>query len=75
MMRNDFIRMMLVAITAGWIGAMLPGAMLRSDPVIAQEAPATTAVTAEEFRVVGKDGKVRAVIGAQPDGSAGARAA
>jgi len=72
MMRYDFIRMMLVAITAGWIGAMLPGAMLRSDPVIAQQAPATTAVTAEEFRVVGKDGKVRAVIGAQPDGSAGA---
>jgi hypothetical protein len=30
MMRTDFIRMMLVAVTAGWIGAMLPGAMLRS---------------------------------------------
>ena len=72
MTRKDFIRMMLVATAAGWIGAMLPGVMLRSDPVIAEEAPATTAVTAQEFRVVGKDGKVRAIIGAQPDGSAGA---
>ena len=72
MIRNDCMPMMLVAIIAGWIGGMLPGAMLRSDPVIAQEASASTAVTAEEFRVVGKDGKVRAVIGAQPDGSASA---
>ena len=72
MIRNDCIRMMCVAIIAGWIGGMLPGTVLRSDPVIAQEASAGTAVTAEEFRVVGKDGKVRAVIGALPDGSAGA---
>jgi hypothetical protein len=72
MIRNDCIRVMCVAIIAGWIGGMLPGAVLRSDPVIAQEASAGTAVTAEEFRVVGKDGKVRAVIGALPDGSAGA---
>ena len=48
MTRKDFIRLMLVATAAGWIGAMLPGAMLRSDPVIAEEAPAATAVTAQD---------------------------
>src|SRR5438445_12996306 len=72
MIRNDCIRVMCVAIIAGWIGGMLSGAVLRSDPVIAQESPAGNAVTAEEFRVVGKDGKVRVVIGTLPDGSAGA---
>ena len=72
MIRNDCIRVMCVAIIAGWIGGMLSGAVLRSDPVIAQESPAGNAVTAEEFRVVGKDGKVRVVIGTLPDSSAGA---
>jgi len=71
-MTKESAYVVLLAAVAGWIGGMLSGAVLRSEPVIAQEPAAPTAVTATEFRVVGKDGKVRAVIGGQPDGSTGA---
>ncbi len=72
MTRIESVYIVLLAVVAGWTGGMLSGAVLRSEPVIAQEPAAPTAVTAEEFRVVGKDGKVRAVIGGQPDGSTSA---
>ena len=72
MTRIESVYIVLLAVVAGWTGGVLSGAVMRSEPVIAQEPAAPNAVTAEEFRVVGKDGKVRAVIGGQPDGSTSA---
>jgi hypothetical protein len=67
MTRNELMCTVLIAVSAGWTGGVLSGPMLRADPVVAQEI--SPVVTAEEFRVVGKDGKVRSVIGARSDGS------
>jgi hypothetical protein len=72
MTRKESVSIVLLAVVAGWIGGMMPGMVLRSEPVIAQQPSGDTVVSAEEFRVVGKDGQVRAVIGAQPDGATSA---
>jgi hypothetical protein len=72
MTRNESLSIVLLAAVAGWIGGMMSGVVLRSEPAIAQQPSAATIVSAEQFRVVGKEGKVRAVIGEHPDGSSSA---
>jgi hypothetical protein len=60
-----------MAMAAGLVGGLLSGALIRVEPLIAQEAPpAVNVVAAEEFRLVGRDGKARAGLSAQADGAA-----
>lgn len=60
-----------IAMAAGLIGGLLSGGMIKDETVIAQETPAPVkVVTAEEFRLVGKDGKARAGLVARDDGAA-----
>jgi hypothetical protein len=69
-MKKETLRVLLVALAAGWIGGVLSPHPFRSDAVIAQESSTQSLVLiAEELRIVGKDGKVRTVIGAQADGA------
>jgi hypothetical protein len=71
MTRKESILLAGIAGAAGLIGGMLSGALLGGEPVIAQEpAPPAKVVAAEEFRLVGKDGKARASLSAQADGAA-----
>ena len=69
MIRNEFLRVIVVAVVAGWAGGLVSGQTLRSEPVIAQEAKDALVLTAEELRIVGKDGHIRTIIGAQADGA------
>ena len=69
MIRNESVRLVLAAVIAGGVGGLLAGVIIRSEPVIAQEAASGKTITAEELRIVGKDGKVRGTIGAQDDGA------
>lgn len=57
---------------AGLVGGLLSGALLRGESVIAQESsPSVKVLAAEEFRLIGPDGKVRARLVAQADGAEG----
>jgi hypothetical protein len=70
MTRKESMCMLTVALGAGLVGGMLSGWMLRGEPVVAQATPPPAKVlAAEEFRIVGKDGKVRAALGVQGDGA------
>ena len=46
--------------------------MLQGHPVLAEQAFPAMTVTAQEFRVVEKDGTLRTIIGMQSDGTSGA---
>lgn len=71
MSTKESFPVLVVAIMAGWLGGVLSGQTLSGEMVVAQEATKTNMiVTAEELRIVGKDGKVRTVIGVQADGAA-----
>ena len=61
-----------IALVAGLVGGMLSGAIIQGHAVQAEQGVPETAVIAHEFRVVEKDGTVKAVIGRQPDGTTGA---
>ena len=72
MTKNPSLRTVFIALIGGWIGGLSSSIMLQGHPVLAeQDFPATT-VTAQEFRVVEKDGTLRTIIGIQPDGTTGA---
>ena len=72
MIRNPSLRTAFIALIGGWIGGLLSSIMLQGHPVLAEQALPATTVTAEEFRVVEKDGTLRTIIGMQPDGTSGA---
>ncbi len=57
-----------IALVAGLVGGMLSGAIIQGHAVQAEQGVPESAVIAHEFRVVEKDGTVKAVIGRQPDG-------
>lgn len=71
MARKEFALMAAVAMAAGIVGGLLSGALIRGEPVVAQEAPPSVKVlAAEELRLTGPDGKLRARLAAQTDGAA-----
>lgn len=71
MTRKESVCMAVMALMAGLVGGVLSGLAIRGEPVIAQESSSPVKVlSAEEVRIVGKDGKVRTVIGGQADGAA-----
>lgn len=70
MTRKESVLMAVVAMAAGIVGGLLSEALLRGEPVIAQETLAPVkVVTAEEFRLIGKDGKARAGFAAHESGA------
>ena len=71
MTKNPSMRTAFIALIGGWIGGLLSSTMLQGHPVLAEQALPTT-VTAQEFRVVERDGTLRTIIGMQPDGTSGA---
>jgi hypothetical protein len=72
MIRNPSLRTAFIALIGGWIGGLLSSIMLQGHPVLADQAFPVTTVSAEEFRVVEKNGTLRTIIGMQPDGTSGA---
>jgi len=61
-----------IAMAAGIIGGLMSGSLIWGEPVLAQESSAPVKVlAAEEFRLIGQDGKVRARLAAQADGAEG----
>jgi hypothetical protein len=71
MTRKESIWMLVTAMGAGLAGGVLSGLLIRGEPVIAQEtAPSGRVLIAEEFRLVSRNGKVRAGLSAQADGTA-----
>ncbi len=72
MMRKETVVMAGIAMAAGLVGGLLSGAPLLGEPVIAQESLLPVKVlAAQEIRLIGPDGKVRARLVAQADGAEG----
>lgn len=70
MHRREYWTMLAVALIGGLAGGMLSGRLFVGETVIAQEPPKRAKVIeAEEFRVVDKNAKVRAVLAVGRDGS------
>lgn len=57
----------VLLVLAGFVGGVLGGLLVSSDPVGAERPPLLTrVVTAEEFRVVDEQGRVVASLGTEP---------
>jgi len=72
MTKNPSMHTALIALIGGWIGGLLSSTMLQGHPVLAEQVSPATTVTAQEFRVVERDGTLRSIIGMQRDGTSGA---
>ena len=68
MKRKEFIILLCAAIIAGLLGGLMSGYVFSEKTAIAQETPQKDImVQAEQFRLVGKDGKVLAALAVSPD--------
>ena len=64
MTRKDCSLIVLLALTAGFVGGIGSGGLLGEHSVFAQKEPkAQRLIEAEEFRLVDEEGKIRAVLG------------
>jgi hypothetical protein len=71
MTRKELLPVALMALVAGWSGGSVSGLLFSSQFGMAQDpAPSVKVVSTEEIRIIGKDGGVRAVLGAHDDGAA-----
>jgi hypothetical protein len=67
MSRTETRRTILLATVAGFVGGAFSGSLLGFEPLQAKNSSVLTrVVTAEEFRVVDQEGRVRASLGTEP---------
>ncbi|MFY9270497.1 MAG: hypothetical protein WAO55_12215 [Candidatus Manganitrophaceae bacterium] len=65
-------RIWVVAIVAGWIGGAASGWLFGSRDAVAQKFPShSKSVTAEDFHLVDKEGKLRGALFVSPKGGSG----
>ena len=69
MTRNPWMSTAFIAVIGGWIGGLLSSIALHDHPVLAEPASPVKTLIAQEFRVVEKDGTLRAIIGPQAEGA------
>jgi hypothetical protein len=67
MSRTETRRTIMLATVAGFVGGVLASSLFGYQPVLAKNSSLLTrVVTAEEFRVVDQEGRVRASLGTEP---------
>lgn len=64
MNRKEYVLMLTLAVLAGLVGGVVSSRFFMGEPVFAQKTPQhPKVISAEEFRLVDKDGKERAKLG------------
>ena len=78
MNRKEYLGVLGAAMMAGLVGGIMSGNLfkpvpvIKMEPVIAQEAAHTAKlITAEEFRLVDREGWTRVVLGMDAEGTSG----
>ncbi len=70
MNRRESLVMLGAAVMAGVVGGVISGNLFQTESVIAQEtSPTAKVITAEEFRLVDQEGRTRAVLGMDTEGT------
>jgi hypothetical protein len=67
MKRKEYILLLSASIIASLLGGLLSGYIFSGKTAIAEESPQTGLVKAEQIQLVGKDGKLLAILAASED--------